>query len=157
MDLDELEARAEARRSLRRSYRQDVDHLAQEMAARIRRGEFDGSYPWFEETFTGAVLKHHRVADLENALEAICFSENRNAIEADFLEGWSPHDPGPWARFDVGVDSDTGLPWDITLPAWSAIAYHAFARDVSARLYELLGDTPENYIAVRLGHNRFPE
>ncbi|WP_310569751.1 hypothetical protein [Gemmatimonas sp.] len=40
------------------------------------------------------------------------------------------------------------------LPPWSAIAYHAFARDVEAELYEALSDTPFNYLAARLGLKR---
>ena len=84
------------------------------------------------------------------ALETIAYSHNRNAIELDFAKGWTPEAEGPWAGFDGPVDED-GIACEITLPAWRVIAFHALFRDVSERLYTLLGDTVERYVATRLG------
>ena len=150
-DLHEAEARAAARQILRDAYRFDVDILAHEMTARVRRGEFDKTFPWFWESFDDVILKHPRVTELSLALETVVYSDNRNAIESDFIRGWSTELKSPWASFELPFAPETGEPCDISLPAWTAIAYHSFYRDVSRRLYELLGDTPERYIAARLG------
>jgi hypothetical protein len=153
MELEEAEERGLARQVLRAGYKSDVELLAQEMAARVRRGDFDNNYPWFEGSLDGAVRKHPRVTDQTRVFETVAFSDNRNAIEQDFIEGWSEELDGPWANFQLPIDPDVGEPYDITLPAWAAIAYHAFYRDVSQRIYEVLGDEPEQYIATRLGHD----
>jgi hypothetical protein len=150
-DLDDVEARMNARDLLRQAYFFDVDGLARQMVARVKRGEFDKTFYWFGETLANGLRSHPCVRKPELALETIMCSNNRNAIEADFLKGWSEETDGPWAGFSIPFDSDTGIPCDITLPAWRAIAYHAFAGDVDDRSYELLGDSPEEYIAARLG------
>jgi hypothetical protein len=150
-DLHEAESRMAARKTLRDAYNFDVDILAHEMAARVRRGEFDKSFPWFEHTFGEAIRKHPRVREPSLALETIAYSENRNAIQLDFIEGWSEELDGPWAGFELPIDPESHVPCHITLPAWSATAYHAFFRDARNRLYDLLGDTPEQYVATRLG------
>jgi hypothetical protein len=150
-DLQDAEARMNARHVLRQAYVFDVDILAREMVARVKRGEFDKTFYWFGETLAHGLRSHPRVREPDLALETIVFSSNRNAIETDFLRGWSEEIDGPWSGFSIPFDHDTGIPCEITLPAWRAIAYHAFARDVDERIYELLGDSPEEYIAARLG------
>jgi hypothetical protein len=150
-ELHEAESRMAARRTLRNAYNLDVDMLAQEITARVRRGDFDESFPYLDHAL-GIVIRHHpRVRDLSLSLETIGYSENRNSIETDYMRGWSEELDGPWTGFQLAVDPELGGPCDITLPAWSAIAYHALFRDVRRRVYELLGDTPEQYIATRLG------
>jgi hypothetical protein len=72
----------------------------------------------------------------------------------DFVEGWSVETDGPWAHFDFPLDPELGEPYFITLPAWTAIAYHAFSRDVHDRIVQSLGESPEEYVATRLGHRR---
>jgi hypothetical protein len=150
--LDDAEERMKARATLRDGYRSDVLLLAEEMVARIKRGEFDHSYPWFHDVLDGAILGHRRVTEEMLALELIMFSENRNAIESDFLEGLPHESGGPWARFEGPFDPESGMHYAITLPSWTAIAYHALWRDVQEQLYSLLGDSPEQYIATRMGH-----
>lgn len=85
---------------------------------------------------------------------AVAYSESRNAVETDFVPGWSLEPKAPWARFQGPIDSEYDEPCELVLPPWSAIAYHAFSRDVGAALYAALGDTPVNYLAARLGHKR---
>jgi hypothetical protein len=150
-DLKALEAEGYARATLRRAYHNDVDALASEYTARIRRGDFDRSIYWFDEALFAVVLRHPRVQSEQLALETVLCSENRPAIETDCIEAWPPDAAGPWATFEIGIDPDIGEPWTITLPPWGAIACYAFFRDVFERLRELLGDTPEGYVETRYG------
>jgi hypothetical protein len=138
-DLGEAESRMTAREVLRDAYRADVDLLASEMAARVRRGEFDKSFPWFANTLHRAIRMHARVSDVSLALETVSYSSNRNAIETDFITGWSEEQDGPWSKFQLPVDPDTYEPCHITLPAWRVIAYLAFSRDLSERLLRATG------------------
>ena len=154
MDLDDAVARGNARQVLRDAYTADVEALAVEFTARVRRGEFDTNYPWFEEILEGAIRKHPRVTDSTRAFETIAYSQNRNAIEVEVIEGWSVEEGGPWAKFQGPIDPDSEEFFGITLPAWPAIAYHAFRRDLNERIDAILGATPERYIATRLGHDR---
>lgn len=151
LDLGEVEARMTARRLLRQAYLADVDVLAHEICARVRRGEFDSTIWTIGPTIDGVILRHPRVTEMSLALETIAYSENRSAIETDFLRGWSIEHDGPWASFTLPVDPESGEPCEITMPAWSAISYHAFSRDVNERVYALLGDTPERFVASIIG------
>ncbi len=154
MELDEVERRMEARHLLRRAYLADVSELANALASRIRDGEFDTTWYLIEETIAGSVLRHPRVSEVSLALETVAYSESRNAVETDFVPGWSLEPQSPWARFEGPIDPEYDEPCELVLPPWSAIAYHAFARDVEADLYAALGDTPCNYLAARLGLKR---
>jgi hypothetical protein len=154
MDLDEVERRMQARHLLRRAYLADVSELANALASRIRHGEFDASWHQLEEIVDATVLRHPRVTDESLALETVAYSEHRNAVETDFIPGWSLEPQGPWARFEGPIDPEYDEPCELTLPPWSSIAYHAFAREVEAALYAALGDTPFNYLAARLGLKR---
>lgn len=154
MNLDELERRMSARDTLRHAYLADVNDVAVSLANRIRRGEFDSTPREIEEIVAATVLRHARVTDESLALETVMYSENRNAVETDFIPGWSLEPQSPWARFEGPIDPDYDTPCELVLPPWSSIAFHAFVRDVEAQLYEALGDTPFNYLAVRLGLKR---
>lgn len=39
----------------------------------------------------------------------------------------------------------------VTLPSWHDLALYVFFTDVSDRIYAILGDDPESYLATRLG------
>lgn len=152
-NLKKAEDRGYARRLLADAYLADVELLAQEMCARIRRGEFDKNYSWFSETLRGAVERHPRVTDQMLVFETIAFSQHRDAIEEDFVEGYFDDELQKWVRLEGAFDREDKMWYTLNLPPWPTIAYHAFFRDVSERLYANLGDTPEQYIATRLGHS----
>jgi hypothetical protein len=150
--IDEAETRMSARKLLKKAYAADVDRLAEEMCARIRRGEFDKIFPDFDGILEEIVRKHPRVANEELRLETICYSANANAVEEDFLRGWSRAGSQPWSKLVVrSDDDDMDFPEELVLPSWEVVAFHAFGRDVALRIRALLGDSPAQYVATRLG------
>lgn len=154
MHPDEVERRMEARQLLRRAYLADVRELARALASRICHGEFDSRWHRLEEIVDAAVLRHPRVSEASLSLEAVAYSDTRTSVETDFVPGWSFEPQSPWARFEGPVDPEYGEPCELVLPPGSAIWYNDFARDVEAKLYAAVGDSPFNYLAARLGFER---
>lgn len=151
-DIQELEVRAHARATLRAAYATDVNLLAEEICARIRRGEFDRNFHQLDGIVDALVRRHPRVVDEQLVLETISYSSNRNAVEQDFMVGWSKAGTQPWAKFVIRNDDENDeLPDDLVLPPWNIIAAHAFGRDVAERIRNVLGDSPAQFVATRLG------
>jgi hypothetical protein len=133
-DLEKLEREGSARQTLREAYRQDVETHARLLFQSIRSGSFE----WrggFTAPFFLDIRRHPRVSVPELAHETICYSENRGAIEQDYL-----HPEDAENSLPPGYDYDSAVGDDVpALPAWESIAFYAFRRDVEEAITRMLG------------------
>ena len=149
MDLGEAEIRMQARKDLRRAYVDDVDLLAKEIVARLKRGEFDSRSYHISEIIQGLISAHPRLNDDGLMLETLCYSMNRLAIEKDFIGEVDVCRGMSWYRIAAVDRQDPRELYDFVLPPFQVVAFYAFSRDVNERVVALLGDPPDDYLAAR--------
>lgn len=153
LTLADVEERQNARRVLRDAYRRDVEVLAQRFTQKLIAGHSEYTLPKLGSILFKMIKSHPRILEPSLALETLAYSDVPDAITAWFPEERFTLAPSGWTEVKVGQHEEETLRdiTSFTLPPWQDLAFYAFFNDVSERIYAILGDDPQSYLATRLG------